>query len=206
MQAKNPKQQQWGLGIVGFLTPCLLVAFVWLWSMGGATAASEVSESNAPQNFGGTSPYVVPAAAFRSDGNDSYEDYFFSFFGGYVREQDVGSGAGCMMAPAYLPEHVFVQDMFVSLYDNDAVVDSTVRLRRVNNYTGDVDILSTITSSGANSFITVYSDTSIDEPWTVFPTYSYYVTACLASPDIRLYSVRLYYETNESLLPIMIKN
>ena len=40
--------------------------------------------------------------------------------------------------------------------------------------------------------VQVISDGTIDFPVVEHPGYSYYLTTCLGSQDIRLYSVRLY--------------
>ncbi len=139
-----------------------------------------------------TSPLVIPAADFRADGFDP-DSIFFSFGGGYW----TGNAAvyGCLIAPAYLPAGVTVTDMFVSVYDNDSSRDIGVNLRRVDNFTGTVTPMASATTAGSFVGVQTISDSSITTPVILYPDYSYYVTTCLGSSSLRLYSVRLYYAT-----------
>jgi hypothetical protein len=139
------------------------------------------------------SPLMIPAADFRDDGfvPDSQRFYFHL---GY--QQGVTAPAyGCMMAPAYLPNEVHLTELFASVWDNDANPDEDVEIKlwRVNNFDGAVDEMAQASTSGAQQGIVVINDITIDFPDTLYPDYSYYVTTCLTSPDLRLYSVRLYY-------------
>jgi hypothetical protein len=139
-----------------------------------------------------SSPLVIPAADFRDDGFDP-SSQFFSFGGGY--QQGTAAGYGCMMAPAYLPAGAQLDQLFSSVYDNSGSRDITVDLWRVNNFDGAVDLMAQASTAGmpAAEGIIVISDLSIDFPSILYPDYSYYVTTCAQAPEIRLYSVRLYY-------------
>jgi len=135
--------------------------------------------------------WVVPAAEFESDGFLP-DSRFFPFGGGYFQG---GSGAyGCMVAPVYLPNGATIVEFFASVYDNDASAFIEVRLRRVDNFAGGTDTLGSAATTGAGAFagIQVISESTIDQPVVSYPNYSYYLTVCLASADIRLYSVRIY--------------
>jgi hypothetical protein len=139
------------------------------------------------------SQLVIPAADFRDDGfaPDSQRFYFHL---GY--QQGVTAPAyGCMMAPAYLPNEVHLTELFASVWDNDANPDEDVEIKlwRVSNFDGAVDEMAQASTSGAQEGIVVINDITIGFPDTLYPEYAYYVTTCLTSPDLRLYSVRLYY-------------
>jgi hypothetical protein len=134
---------------------------------------------------------VIPAAAFRSDGMTT-GSVFFPFSGGYF--QGGSENYGCMVAPVYLPDEASVVDVFASVFDNDASRGITVTLRRVDNFAGGTDTMATASTTAAGVFngLQVISDGTIDFPVVRHPAYSYYLTTCLGSQDIRLYSVRLY--------------
>jgi hypothetical protein len=87
------------------------------------------SQAVAPQGFGGSSPLVIPAAAFKSTGANP--GGFFFYAGGDIE----GTGSACLKAPVYLPDGVTVTSVNASIYDagtGDVVVD----LRRVNITSG----------------------------------------------------------------------
>lgn len=141
--------------------------------------------------FNGTcysSPLVIPAAAFSSDG-DAEGTYYFWFSGGYVS----GTGTyGCIKAPAYLPNGATVTEVYASVYDNDGTDNLWIDLMRVNRLDGVTDTMASPATSGSSTDIQQISDTSIVEPLIDYPNYAYYVTTCLPS-DMRLYSVRIYF-------------
>jgi hypothetical protein len=139
-----------------------------------------------------SSPLVIPAADFRDDGF-APSSQFFSFAGGY--QQGTVADYGCIMAPAYLPNGIHLDELFASVYDDTDVRDITINFWRVNNFDGAVDLMAEASTAGmpASEGIIVLSDLSIDFPNTLYPDYSYYVTTCARAPEIRLYSVRLYY-------------
>lgn len=138
-----------------------------------------------------SSPLVIPGADFRSDGFDP-DSTFFSFGSGYARGENVNS---CMMAPAYVPNGATIEEVYASVYDNDATsgVNIWVKLYRVSNYSGAVDTMANMETMSESSSVQVMSDTSISYPNVQYPDYSYYVGVCLESSDTRLYSVRIYY-------------
>jgi len=101
---------------------------------------------------------------------------------------------GCLKAPAYLPSGVTVTDIFATVYDNDVTFQSIVHLRRTDNFDGTTDLMATAMSAGTSTALQVLSDSTIDFPNIVYPDYSYYVTTCVESSNIRLYSVRIYFD------------
>ncbi len=177
--------------LLGVLAALALAALAWPVLAGPAQAPAMSDERIvAPVAFDGTSPHVIPAAAFKSEGFDP-DSSFFSFGGGYWTGD--AAAYGCLIAPAHLPASVRVTDMFATVYDNDGSRNVTVTLRRMNNFTGVGTTMAAATSAGAFAGTQVIADATIDEPDTVYPDYSYYVTLCLGSSNLRLYSVRLYY-------------
>ncbi len=174
-----------------------------------ARAASAIAENprlhSSILSFGGGSPLVVPAAAFASDGFDP-DSLFFSFGGGYMTGN--AQNYGCVDAPVYLPQSAIVKNMFVSLYDNDASRGMTATFWRVDNFTGSVNQLGSVstTAGGADAAIQVLNDNTITFPDIRYPDYSYYVTSCLGSSSLRLYSVRFQYAFSEAFLPAVSKD
>jgi len=136
---------------------------------------------------GYTSPLVIPAAAFTSDGGDP-DGFFFDFGGGYVN----GSGTACLKAPAYLPNGSIITSVNAFLYDN-ASGNVTVNLRRVNVDTGTSNEMANPGTVADSTAIQQRSDTTIAYPEISYPDYAYYVTTCLNYADHRLYSVHIYY-------------
>jgi hypothetical protein len=138
-----------------------------------------------------SSPLVIPAADFRSDGYDP-DSMFFTFWGGYLRGGNVNT---CMMAPAYLPNGASVYDIYASVVDNDASASVWINLFRVDNYTGAVVVMAQMWTDDAYAAADIISleDYPIDYPLVEYPTYSYYIGACSSSINVQLYSVRLWY-------------
>jgi hypothetical protein len=160
---------------------------------GNGNASSEPAAGSAPSGVESvySSPLVIPGAEFRSDGFDP-DSIFFSFGNGYAQGEHANS---CMMAPVYVPNGVTIEEIYASVYDNDANsgVNIWVKLYRVNNFSGDVDTMAAMETTSQSTGVQVISDTSISYPNVVYPDYSYYVGACMESNAIRLYSVRIYY-------------
>ncbi len=180
--------RNFGLGALAALT------IVWtippmLAHAGGLRDWAAAHASNGPQAFGGSGPLVIPAAAFRSDGLSP---------GGYVFWFDLGRMEGltgsCVMAPAYLPDRSLVYQVWASVYDNDAVNNITVNMRRVNRDTGAVDLMGSLGTTGVSTAIQTPYDLTISNPLVSFPNYAYYVTTCLETTNTRLYSVRIWYK------------
>jgi hypothetical protein len=138
-----------------------------------------------------SSPLIIPAADFRSDGFDPSSPWF-SFWGGYQRGGNINT---CLMAPAYLPNNVTVYDIYASVMDNDPAANIWIDLYRVDNYTGIVDVMAQMWTDNAYASPDIISleDYPIDYPIVEYPTYSYYVGACLSSGSVQLYSVRLWF-------------
>jgi hypothetical protein len=179
------------LGVLSILLVTLLVAQVSGSATAGQVSADADENAYGIRSFSGGGAIVIPAAAFVSDGT-SPDSRFFPFGGGYF--QGDASNYGCMEAPIYLPDGSVIEQVFASVYDYDAGRGIYVDVRRVDNFNGSTDILASMGTSTAGAFdgIEVISDVTIDNPIVVYPDYSYYVTTCLGSGSIRLYSVRVY--------------
>ena len=197
----------------GVLAALLLVVAAWpVWAGLDLRQPAEISgrsrfdisdpiQSGVQSAFqNGVSLQVIPAAAFAADGF-APDSGFFSF-GGYFTGN---SGAyGCVEAPVYLPANVPVKAMFVSVYDNDATRTISTALRRVDNFSGAVSTMATVSTSGASAGIQVLVDDTVNFPVVLAPDFSYFLTTCLGSTMTRLYSVRLYYG-HDTYLPIIRK-
>ena len=165
----------------------------------GVHAADGGALANEPQGFGGSSPLVIPAAAFRSDGNDP-DGFFFDFAGGYMN----GDGTACLKAAVYLPQGAIVQGVYASVYDN-AAGNVMVNLRRVDRSTGASDVMASLGTTTDGTSIQHVSDETIGFPEVRYPAYAYYATTCLNYADHRLYSVRIYYEYRRMFLPVVVR-
>jgi hypothetical protein len=86
---------------------------------------------------------------------DSYQFVFnlggppFSGGGGYLRGNALAYG--CLQAPAYLPDEVFIASLSAYVYDNDNARDLVIHLRRVHNTTGVAETIASLaTPPGAS--------------------------------------------------------
>ena len=191
--------------LMGVLTAVLLVAGLWsllVVDSRNQLAAAPTSPT-AVQAFGSGTSYVIPAAAFASDGFMP-DSFFFSFSGGHLKGN--ASNYGCVKAPVYLPELAEISEMYASLYDNDPADSMSINLLRFDNFTGSSDVLGTINSSvsGAMNGIQILADTTITKSVVSYPDYSYYVTTCVDSPELGLYSIRLVHRS-KIYLPYLAK-
>ena len=136
---------------------------------------------------GYTSPLVIPAADFSSDGAFP-DDFFFDFETGYVQGYDFA----CLKAPVYLPNGVSVEGIGASLYDND-YGNVEVDLKRVNIIDGVVNLMAPVGTFSDDTEIQNPNNNFIDYDEINYPTYAYFLTTCLSSQEHRLYAVRIYY-------------
>jgi hypothetical protein len=152
---------------------------------GGIAVAGDIGA----QGYG--SPLVIPVAAFSSDGFDP-DSSFFSFSGGYIR--GTAAADGCIKAPAYLPDGATITSVYAYLYDNDSSRNAYIDVRRVRNLTGVQNTMASVSTSayGNSTSIRYLGDTTVAQP-VVDDLYSYYVTSCVLSTNVRLYAVRIFY-------------
>jgi hypothetical protein len=186
--------------IRNWLLACaLLVGFVFS-SVDRATA---LTRSSPPAAIAGeavhSSPLVVPAAGFASDGS-SPDTMFFSFYGGNI------SGNSCWQAPVNLPPGANIKYIYASLYDNDITGNTWLDFYRVDNYSGVSNLLAGIvTTTDYDGIQILYAPISEIYNEVSYPQFSYYLGSCGDSALTRLYSVRVYF-TMEFVLPIVVKN
>lgn len=158
---------------------------------GAAQPALQEPINRIPAAPGYTSPLVISAADFSSDGYVP-EGFFFSFVSGALNGENIPGT--CLMAPAYLPNGATVTDMFITAYDNNASYNVPVSLWRVDNYAGtSAQTMASVVTSGASTALQTPGTATITYPDVSYPSYSYFVTTCLSYSEIRLYSVRIYY-------------
>ena len=143
---------------------------------------------NGVQNY--TSPLVISAADFRSDGGDPNSSMFW-FAAGSIEGND--NGTGCIMAPVYLPNNADVYQMWASMVDNDATYTTYVDFRRVDNYTGTMTTLAHVETTTDSPSVVNIGDYSITEPVIQYPDYSYYITTCVSNPENKILSVRFWF-------------
>ncbi|HSR30450.1 MAG TPA: hypothetical protein VLY63_07780 [Anaerolineae bacterium] len=138
-----------------------------------------------------TSPLIIPAADFSSDGQ-APGGFLFDFAGGHVK----GATSACLKAPAYLPDEATVQGVYASLYDN-APGEVTVILRRVSMNSGVGELMAVLSTDVDTTTNQHPGTSSISHPVVDHLNYAYYLTTCLNSADHRLYSVRIYYAAGQ---------
>jgi len=137
-----------------------------------------------------SSPLVIPAAAFSSDGNDP-GSMFFTFSGGYLTGNTATDG--CVKAAVYVPNGATMTSFYATVYDNDATYPVWVDLWRVNRLTGVTDWIATVETSSESTNVRNLGTADIEYPLVDYPDYAYYVTSCLLSSSVRLYAVRIYF-------------
>ena len=166
-------------------------------------AAPESGSGQAFDNAGFVN--VIPASAFSQDGlRGTAGAYYFSFWDGYLRGS---ANLPCFKAPVYLPQPAVIESVYASVYDNDATYNVNVTLRRVDNYTGQVDTMAALATTGSSGAIQVPSVAPVTVGANVnYPGYSYYATVCLGGSNTRLYSVRIYYYWYRAHLPMVLKD
>jgi uncharacterized repeat protein (TIGR01451 family) len=197
----NPIKAISGLA-AGVLAALLVAAILWpvMAQIDPLASRSRALTLTTPQ-FGSPSRLHIPAAAFVQDGinPDSYQFVFnlggppFSGGGGYLRGNALAYG--CLQAPAYLPDEVFIASLSAYVYDNDNARDLVIHLRRVHNTTGVAETIASLaTPPGAASGIQLVSTSSVTQRVVEHPEYSYYVFTCLPSQDLALFAVNINYD------------
>lgn len=191
--------------IAGALTALLLAGLIWIiFAQQIAEVQAEVQTSEDIETRALVQDVlVIPAASFRSDGNNPEYSYFY-FGGGHWHGSD--TYPTCMMAPVYLPDDVNIYQVWATIYDN-GVNDFYITLLRQNNYTGAISQVASMSSTGQSTSLASLYDTSINYGEVGYPTSSYYLTTCLNGSEHRLYNVRVWYEFSYmNYLPILAKS
>jgi hypothetical protein len=198
--------------VIGIMTALLLGALALpvvsratgSWPDGSTTDAGAIPKNliNSPVISTGSTPHVIPAAAFRDDG---ISDYFFSFGNGYIRS--TGSASACLMAPVYLPDGILMDYLRIYAYDNHAA-NFTMELRRKeNSSTSSSQVLASVTTSGSSSAVQKVTDTTIGSPVVDNRNYSYFLSTCLNSTTTshRFYAAELGFRFF-TYLPAVLKD
>jgi hypothetical protein len=135
-----------------------------------------------------TSPMVVPAAAFATDGLPS-RGWRFNV-NGYL----YGSPSCDLIAPVYLPDGTTIVSVSATVKDSS---DKRVRilLRRVNAYSSPetTDDMADFSSSGSG-FQASLEAPAIENPVIDQTKYSYWLRVQLPDSNTQLYAVRVYYQ------------
>lgn len=175
------------LGTILGIATAVLVTAILNPSWASASRNEATLYANATMNV-----FVLPSAAFSSDGY-SPDSFFFSFGGGYLTGDE--QAYGCIKAPLYLPDGVLLRELWTTMYDNTDSQSLIVNIRRVNHYTGFSQTIGNASSNGYSSSSTLIYPSDLDLAYNLVDNrnFSYYVTTCMLSPDLRLYSVRIYH-------------
>jgi hypothetical protein len=141
---------------------------------------------NSPDGPGATSPMVLPAGAFASDGDEA--------FGYYIPGEFISGGTNVRLrAPIYLPARAYVTDFMVVARDQNAASNGYFYLREAPFGTiGDSNVISTIQTTGSDSGLQYPADYSVDRSFDPANNI-YWVEASLPADDIYLYSVHIHY-------------
>ena len=161
---------------------------------------------------------IVPAAAFIHTGElgtgTEGEDWFFSFFGGYVMNDSTNEV--CLAAPVYLPPGGVIESFTVYVYDNSTSDDLLIYFDRTGSW-GGWDELAAVTSAGNSNSIQIITDPSIttdNGANVIAPDYNYHVDFCFpagSAGDILVYGAQINYAPAASpgaekvYLPILMK-
>jgi len=145
-------------------------------------------------------PYIVPAAAFTSDGFDP-DSHFFNFFGGFIKGTD--AAYGCMVAPVQLPDGATVVNLFGYLYDNDDTRDVELALRRQpNSTTASGETMASVSTTGDFTHVQIPGDTTVINEVVNNSSYSYYLTVCVGSELTQLHAAWIFVEPADDTLAV----
>jgi hypothetical protein len=138
------------------------------------------------------SPLFIPAADFRTDG--LYPEANFYSTGGYWQGDDLGGVY--MMAPVWLPDDTEIATVWLLAIDDDDVCstpDITMWMQRVDNYTGSVDSMAVMSTSGSSPNMQTPHESNPMYPVIDYPGYAYWLAVRLCSTDHELYGAMIIY-------------
>lgn len=135
--------------------------------------------------------YNVPAAAFTADGFNP-DSQFFVFSGGQI--QGNAKSYGCTVAPVQLPDGSRVNELVGFLLDNDGTQNATLTLRRVANGVGGAETMALVATSGNSTAIQIPGDNTVEQNVIDNASYSYYLTICVLSSNLRIFAAQLSYQ------------
>ena len=164
------------------------------------TEAEVLDYIAASEDFAGQfQPHIVPGAAFISDGFDPNSS-LFSFFTGYIR--GTSAADGCVRAPVQLPDGATVVNLFGYLYDDDSASNITLTLRRKQNAgTFPSEEMAAVSTSGDSTSVQIPGDT-VDFGEVNTMAYSYFLTTCLPSSDLRVHAAWIFVEPADDVFSV----
>ncbi|MCD4750174.1 MAG: hypothetical protein K8R59_12455 [Thermoanaerobaculales bacterium] len=166
-----------------------VAAGIFLTGPGLAVSDESPSETRAFDDGG---VLMIPASAFSVSGFDPDGHEFWAASGYY---RGTATTTGCIKAAVYLPQYARVTSVSATVYDNADPHDILIHLNRVDKDTGTKVTMAELETTAQSGSLLFPSDTSIVVPVILFPQYIYYVGTCLNSSSLRLYGVRIDYET-----------
>ncbi len=133
-----------------------------------------------------TSPLVVSSAEWRNDGLDM-DGFFFAFSRGGWRSE---GSLVFMRAPVYVKAGVTITEFWVTVDDSDDANDVTINLVQLDNYSGAIETIATVTSSGDGGVqnLNVRSLSKLTDD-----AHSYYLTASSQSTSIYVDQARIWF-------------
>jgi hypothetical protein len=137
-------------------------------------------------------PLFVPAADFRTDG--LYPEAQFYSTAGYWQGDDLGGVY--LMAPVWLPHGTDIASVWLFAVDNDndcSSEDITLWMQRVDNYTGAVDGMAVISTTGASEDMQTPYELDPTFPIIDYPGYAYWLTVRVCSTDHEVYGAMIIY-------------
>ena len=156
-----------------------------------------------PGNELSSSPLIIPAADFSSDGYLPGST-LFSFAGGYTAGVGANKvqGGGCLKAPVYLPSGASITSFAAYVSDTDTINDLVISLHRIRTMTGLHEMLAQVQDLGGGIGIHTLINNSI-QPNQIDDLHAYYVTTCLWTQKMKLYGVRIYFFAHHLYLPVV---
>lgn len=134
----------------------------------------------------------VPAADFRTDGLYP-EAQTYSLAGNWKGD---GLGGVYLVAPVWLPDEAEVVSVWLlAVDDDDACASSDIKLwmSRVDNYSGVVDGMATVSTSGSSASMQMRVEDNPANPIIEYPDYSYWLAARVCSLDHELYGAMIFF-------------
>ena len=139
------------------------------------------------------SPLFVPAADFRTDG--LYPEAQSYSLSGYWKGDSLGGVY--LMAPIWLPHGAVINSVWLFAVDDDdscSSQDVTLWMQRVDNYTGSVDAMATMSTTGSTTNMQTPYEGNPTHPTIAYPDFSYWLTVRVCSLDHELYGAMIFYD------------
>jgi hypothetical protein len=138
------------------------------------------------------SPLFIPAADFRTDG--LYPEAQFYSTAGYWQGDDLGGVY--LIAPVWLPHGTNIDSVWLFAVDDDGDCSSddiAMWMHRVDNYTGQVDGMAAMSTSGAHGNMQTPYESDPAHPVIDYPGFAYWLTVRVCSTDHEVYGAMILY-------------